>query len=418
MSPAAHALDRRLQALRTAHETVTANLQDLESERTYVQMVTGEGIAGTTASRAAPAVAQVADIWHGLDLLGQLIEHVGGQRGVGPLDERHATQLFAMLNSASLVFPEAPRTPRHLVAASSRSASSAPPVPVRPLVTGPTTPHALIGSMDDCFRGLRSLVAEVENARRQLPERIEQVTAHADRLAEELPGFRKVGAARDALAALPGLVPGDPLGAAEELRRVEHALAAAADARADVARLGRIVATAVAKVEEIEPLVREGRGGLTRSRVEIAEPEGLLDPVDPEVIDGERGLRPWLDRLDRLVAEGEVRLAEKGLASWTALADRTLDAARQVAEANAGPFRRREELRSLVRAARVKAGASGRAEDPHMTELAVQAEQALAVPCCLRTAEAQVGELLEELRRTPTPAQSVRTVPNWKERSA
>jgi len=102
-----------------------------------------------------------------------------------------------------------------------------------------------------------------------------------------------------------------------------------------------------------------------------------------------------------------VPLVEKGLESWKATADRTLDAAQQIAEANVQPLRQRQELANLLRAARVKAGASGRSEDPWMGEVFDRADQALhAVPCCLTTARSQVDVYLEELRRCPTPAQA------------
>jgi len=52
----------------------------------------------------------------------------------------------------------------------------------------------------------------------------------------------------------------------------------------------------------------------------------------------------------------------------------------------------------LLRAARVKAGAMGRAEDLRVTELAARAMRSLAVPCDLPAAESAVEAFLEELR--------------------
>ena len=86
--------------------------------------------------------------------------------------------------------------------------------------------------------------------------------------------------------------------------------------------------------------------------------------VDPDVLSRGPGLRPWLARLERLVSEGDVSRAGAGLERWRSLAEQTVAVARQVAEANALPWRRRRELQGLLRATRVKAGAVGRAEDP------------------------------------------------------
>jgi hypothetical protein len=88
--------------------------------------------------------------------------------------------------------------------------------------------------------------------------------------------------------------------------------------------------------------------------------------------------------------------------------------ARQVAEVNARPWRRHRELQGLLRAARVKAGAMGRAEDLRITELAARAmrsrggpshppPRSLAVPCDLPAAESAVEAFLEELRN-PAPS--------------
>jgi hypothetical protein len=99
-----------------------------------------------------------------------------------------------------------------------------------------------------------------------------------------------------------------------------------------------------------------------------------------------------------------VALAEKGLASWQALADQTLDAARQVAAANIRPAARREELQRLLGAAQVKARASDRADDPRVARLADQARRALLVPCDVDVAEDRVDAFIDALRRRPRPA--------------
>jgi adenylosuccinate lyase len=149
------------------------------------------------------------------------------------------------------------------------------------------------------------------------------------------------------------------------------------------------------------PLSRwqRGRDDLAASRAEIHQPRGLLDAVDEDVVTGERGLRPWLGRLERLVADGKTGLADKGIESWQALADQTLSTARQVAKANQRPVGRRHELLRLLEAAKVKAHASGRGADPRVTDLAKRADEALAVPCDLEDAQVKVDAYLDELRR-------------------
>jgi hypothetical protein len=382
MSPAAHALDRRLQELRSEHDTFVARVADLQADATYVRLTTDAAITGVTAQRLRPALAGLAELRDPVAVLGQVVERVSAARGWGSLDDSVATALFAQLNSPTIAFPAEPQG---------------------------VTPHRLFVLVGEACSALEALVKEVAAAWDGVEARLRDARSEAHRLAGALPEFRIVIAAREALEGLAERAAGDPLGVADELVTVESALATAASAGDEVHRLGDVMAIAHQTLADVEALVGEGRNALALSRAEITSSSGLLDPVDPEVISGERGLRPWLGRLESLVARGEVALASKGLESWTALADKTRATARQVAEANARPTQRRRELRSLLRAARVKAGASGRAEDPRLTDLFRRADRSLNVPCELGTAEAEVEAYLVELRRSPTPEQARRT---------
>jgi hypothetical protein len=380
MSPAAHALDRRLHTLRAAQEEVAASLAELDAEEAYQQLAGRGWLAGATAAKARPALARVAELRPGLTLLEELLVWAGALRNGGRMDDDRATELVSLLNSPTLVLPapagdaQAPRT---------------------------IAPQELLDSLEAAVAPLRAVVTAVDAAWKELPGRLERASADAERLALELPAFRSVAAARAALTDLPARVAQDPLGAADDLERVQSALTDAQACRADITRLGQDLTTAEATVAEIESLIGEGRDGLARSLAEIHEPWGLLDPLDGEVVTGERGLRPWLDRLHRLVAEGRVALAGTGLASWRALADQALDAARQVAAANNRPVARRLELQRLLGAARVKASASGRADDPRVAQLADQAHRALLVPCDIDVAENRVDAFIDALRRRP-----------------
>lgn len=379
MSPAAHALDRLLFDLRGAHEALATDLAGLEGEGTYAVLAAGTLISGVTAARVQPALVRVADVRLGLDLLGGLIADVSQLRGT---DEARATELFAHLNSPCIVLPGS--------------------------TVRAVAPQDLLTAMAGSLAPMRVVVGEVDTVWREFVPHLDRVTAEAEQLAETLPTSCSVTSARSVLATLAGRVIHDPLGAADELTRVEATLAEAAATGAKVPGLQAGLAAAADTIEELESLIAAGRAALARSRAEISDPEALLDPVDTAIVTGERGLSPWLTRLERLVAGGDVGLAETGLASWQALADKTLTTAREVATTNARPTERRQELRSLLRAARVKAGASGLAEDLHLTKLAKAAEDAFAVPCDLSAAEARVAEYVDELRRTPTPAQSRR----------
>lgn len=388
-SPGAHGVDRRAHEMRAARDALVADALAVEAADTYAVLAASGRLAGLTAERAHRAVAQMTALWRGLepldDVLAQVEDRLAGAHG----DDHEAAELMALMNGPSIMV------------ASSADEPGPEPVPGRSL-----TPDDLLGALQGALDPVHQLVAEVDAAWRQLVPWLDRVSAEADRIAAELPGLRSLAAARVALDELPDRIVKDPLGAAEQLTRIESTLAEATASRAELARLGGAVTAAARILAELEGSVSEGRDAFDRSRAEIVGPDGLLEPVEPDLLTREPGLGPWLARLERLVAEGEAPRAWAGLEHWRALADQTMTVARQVAEANARPWRRRGELQGLLRAARVKAGAMGLAEDPAITDLAGRAAQALAVPCDLAAAESAVETFLDALHAPAPPGRA------------
>jgi hypothetical protein len=405
-----HALDRQLRDLRTELEALATEARDLEADATYA-LLASDRLTGVTAEQARPALAEMEQLWRGVSLLHDHLSQIEAPLKQTYVDDRDAAELMVRLNGPNIVLAAEPRSaedghaPSHLASPTfSRSRT--------------LTPSALLATLASALTLARQVVAEVDAAWRELLPRLDRMTTEAHHLAAELPDNRPLAAAVAALETLPDRIMDDPLGAADELTRMESTLASVATDRAELARLSEGVAGATRTLAELEALLAEGRDAFDRSRAEIASPEGLLAPVDPEVLHNEPGLRPWLARLERLVSEGDVSRAGAGLARWRALADQTLVVARQVAEANARPRRRRRELQGLLRAVRVKAGALGRAEDPLVTELAERAMRLLDVPCDLPAAETAVEELLEGLRHpfpsSGTTGGAAESVCDWK----
>jgi hypothetical protein len=388
VSPAAHALDRRIYELRSAREAVVGSIAALQSDGTWSLLaagLAGDSLTGTTAGRARPAVVRVTELQQGLDLVAQLVDHVVALRDAGPSDERRTTELVALLNSPAILVPTDVPWMEHVL----------PPPPEDRAVTA----QLLLDEMEGALAPARQLVAEVDAAWQAFLPRLERVSAAADEAAAEAPGNRAVTDVRVRLAALSDLVVDDPIGALERLGAAEDDLQAAAGLRSEVSRLQSDLSDALALLATIEETISSGRQALGQARAEIASPSGLLDPLDPSAVSGDQGLRPWIVRLERLVAQGDVARASQGLERWSSLAASTLAAAEQVATANSSPLAERSSLLGLLRAARVKAGAAGRAEDLVLASLADAAERALAVPADLVEAQAHVDAYLDELRR-------------------
>ena len=394
MSAVARDADRRLAALRQARDAVTTNLLDLEADGAYSLLKAGNGLSGVTAGRAKPALAGVVELYDGLQLLDDLVDRAEAYRNDGRFTDDRARQVISMLEGQSITLPPQvrPLAQRGLTDAA---------------VTNTTiSAKDLLSAMEQTFAAVRDVVAAVDAAWNDLLPRVEQADAEALTLASEAPAQTAVAGARAALRVATDRIAQDPLGAAGELARAEALLTSARQAVAQVralrARVQTELADADALVGRIAAGIDEGRVALEDSRRTVAEPTGLLDPIDPTTLTAGSGLQAWLDRLRALVAAGDVERAADGLAHWRNVADQTLAAVQQVATANAAPAARRRELRGLLRAARAKAVAAGQSDDLDLREQEQTARAALAPPCDLAAAQRRVDDYLAAVRSKRT----------------
>jgi serine/threonine protein kinase len=208
----------------------------------------------------------------------------------------------------------------------------------------------------------------------------------------------------------------DPLG----IGLTDEIVGAVDRARAHVEALESIrhdvptrLAEAASVMEEIARLVAEDPAILAETKEKIAHPQGLLELIDPSVVDGsDRSLRPWLVRITEGTDAGEWRSVSTGLENWRRVADPVLADARRIKEANSAPLVRRNDLRGLLRSYRAKAVAAGRAEDLTLRRLYEEACDALyCAPCDLVSAEAKAQAYIEAVNATPVEATPVNILP-------
>ena len=159
--------------------------------------------------------------------------------------------------------------------------------------------------------------------------------------------------------------------------------------------------SASAQLKRIDDLVRSGANSLDLAREKIADPAGLLAPLDPaDVLDAPgRGLTAWLERI-RVTAQTEWKAAVNGLDAWRRVADGTEVAARQIADANRRPLDERNELRGLLQGLSAKAASRGLAEDRKLSAAHKAAKDLLwAAPCDLAASKDAVSAFAETLDR-------------------
>lgn len=236
----------------------------------------------------------------------------------------------------------------------------------------------------------RRAVTQLDAARAQAQELVVRAGAVGADDDPELTALRAaLEAATEAIAADPTSAP--------DLSRVASAMAAA---RARVERLEGArtglpaeVAASATQLDEIDRLLARAAEARAVAQEKIASPAGLLDAdaIGP----GGRPLRPWLAQIRALADSGAWDAAASALASWKHDADAVLANARRVADANAAPVARRNELRGLIDAYRAKALAYGRDEDGRLERMHAAAKEALyTAPCALDEAERLVRDYI------------------------
>jgi hypothetical protein len=234
----------------------------------------------------------------------------------------------------------------------------------------------------------RRAVTQLDAARTEAQElRVRAAAVGADQDPELTALDTALEAATTAIAADPTIAP--------DLARVQTAMAAARQRVAGLegARTGlpTELAAATAQLDEIDRLVAHGVDALELARVKIASPAGLLNPLGA----GGRPLRPWLEQIRQQADAGQWDAAASALAQWQGEAQARWAEAKRVADANAAPVARRNELRGLLDAYRAKGLAYGRDEDGRLERMHAAAKQALyTAPCALDEAERLVREYI------------------------
>ncbi|HLF40826.1 MAG TPA: hypothetical protein VI854_05045 [Acidimicrobiia bacterium] len=271
-------------------------------------------------------------------------------------------------------------------------------------------PHHLLASLRGEVDAVLAAGERLGAAWRRAIPRLDTLTA---RLADTTRSAGVIGvgrqpallAATDHVDRVRAAVAADPLAADAELDRAEAAVERARRRIDELATahggLARRLAAARSVLDELERLIPEGRTALEATRAKIAEPRGLLEPLDRAAVDaGPHGLGPWLARLEGTAGEGSWLPASEGLDAWEELARTWLDNARAVLAANRGPLDRRAELRGLLDAYAAKAAAHGEVEDPALSPLHAAARDALYTqPCDLDGAAdlvARYGDAVRE----------------------
>jgi hypothetical protein len=355
-------LDRALQRYRSAADTVSANLLELDGDPNR-QLLETAPLTGTTAGEWADARHALTSVWDWfarfttfLDQASEL--RVSPRTRLAPGRER-ALADFLSQPSIELGSDLIPLRDRDLLQA--RRATSR------------CTADELLGLMADAFARAREVVSRIGAAWDELAPRLARARAELTDVSEveRAQVEQQLGALTEALVT-------DPLAVTE---------AAVHDAEQSVGELTRAAAAARALRDEWQDRLRAARDELDRVEQEVAAARAahamttvkILEPSVPDPPAVDHALAGALDDVVGLADAGRWDDAVAHLDQWSTTLQRRADAAAASTTACRAPMIERDQLRGLLDAYRAKAHGLGLDEDDDVTDAYQRAQAALYV---------------------------------------
>jgi len=365
-------IDNALAAWSNRLAAMAENLLELQAESTY-QLLTGKGgaaklqLAGATKARVEPALGAMLNIFQNYEALHSTIQRAGKLRDNLPklfgADEK-LRELRHLLFERCIKLPEVDL-----------------PLEERTLLSGLervdcVSAEELLAAMTRTFAAARDAVLAVDAAWHDLAARIDATEARIRGAKAELARVASdLSTAEMMLEAARGKVRADPLGALADLEtRVEPVLARVGRAIEAADKVRKELLDAWMKYDELVRGHRQTLAVAAEAKEKVLDCTGLKAPASDEKL---AGLREWLDRLDKKLAEGGVDAVGVGLRNWKIAANACGTDDRAAEAASRAALAARLELRGRLEALKAKARAYGFAESEAFTELATKAEALL-----------------------------------------
>jgi hypothetical protein len=355
-------LDRDLERYRSAADTVSANLLEIDGDPNR-QLLETAPLTGTTAGEWADARHALTSVWDWFARFATFLDQaaelrVSPRTRLAPGRER-ALADFLSQPSIELGSDEIPLQDRDLLQ------------PRR--ATSRCTADELLGLMSDAFARAREVVSRIGAAWDDLAPRL----ARARAALTDVSGVER-SQVEQQLEALTEALVTDPLAVTE---------AAVHDAEQSVAALTRAAAAARALRDEWQDRLRAAREELGRVEQEVAGARAahatttvkILEPSVPDPPAVDHALAAALDHVVGLADAGRWDDAVAQLDQWSTTLQRRADAAAASTTACRAPMIERDQLRGLLDAYRAKAHGLGLDEDDDVADAYQHAQAALYV---------------------------------------
>ena len=389
-------IDRALEEWRNRLRLAMDNLLALDDNLTYKRLEGKDGLqqtplTGLTQARVAPGLAAMHELFQQINRLSDVIDRATELRKALPRffpSDNSLREIDQLLNGPSIQLPSrlTPLAQRSLVSA--------------PETAQAITPSVLLEQMANSFEVARAAITAVDTAWSRLEPALGECETQAIALLRRARDLGEADApdliaVRDRVAALRKRIESDPLGVTSDFNTEVRPLLENASARLNESerqrdRIQSDLAQARKLLEQLNALHRQTVEALDQCRQQVADPTGLLAPLDAASLEE---LNPWLGTLEDAASQGRWRAARIGLDRWLKTAGEYAEAERTACRANQAPIELRNELKGRLSALKAKAQARGLTQDPTLSALAQQADSLLRqTPTQLALASQRVRE--------------------------
>jgi hypothetical protein len=372
-------IDRVLNDWKSKVDAASQNLLDLYDLPAY-QRVTGTGnpphnLTGITQQRIGAALTAIDSLFDDLQLLTNLLDRAKQLRQQLPslfVSDERLQEIYDLLTGNSIQLPsiQIPVGNRDLLS------------PVQQLQA--ISPAELLDRMTCVFKIARDAFVAVNTAWIELESKLivnHQSLIDLQQLVQQLqvPIPPTLITAETNFTNLQIQIDRDPLGVNQTFNRdltslidrTRHELETLSQQCQHLQTRFMIARQQLAQLQQLE---RDSIATYTESQAKFSH---SLPPIAPLPAEELTAMEQWLERLVAKFESGTIAPVSMGLTNWTNKIQAYTTAARSALAANRLPLDTRQELRGRLDALSAKALAKGKAEDPILADLGIQARQVL-----------------------------------------
>jgi hypothetical protein len=364
----ADSAESKIKALEQLIATSTDNMVELTNERTYMMLgsPTFARLSGETKQQCEAVIPAFEELFGMLALMQTQVDKakaiMANLPRIAGRDAKLA-EVTTLLSEIKLPPVAVPLEKRGLLTGAELTQTVSADRLMEAMATSFTEANQLIFKIKAAWATLNGKVGKHEDDLKLLQQEALDLGATAPELVE----------AERALTAVRTAINGDPLAADGNFEaQVVPVIEASRTRLAQLKALKTQVVSQLAEAEQALAQLKTTHASSLQAveerkvKLTIEHEEQLTMPLDDKVIDQ---LVDWLGRLKTTVGDGKFQAASVGLVNWTAQVLNRTSSAESAFQANDALLRERRDMRGLIEALKVRAGAEGMAEDAALSAM-------------------------------------------------